>query len=52
MTHEEAVRKQYPQLSDREVEIAVSVLQELDWNMDDYKSITIAVNTTTDGEVL
>lgn len=51
MNYEQQVRQRYPNLTDAEVEIAVSVLKELDWDLSDYKSMTIAVNEATQGEV-
>ena len=51
MNYEEQVKRRYPNLTPAEVEIAVSVLKELDWDLNDYKSMTIAVNESTQGEV-
>ena len=50
MNHEKAIRDIYPALNAAEMQIAVAVLKEIDWDIDDYKSIAIAASEATQGQ--
>tara|TARA_R110001606_G_C15071637_1_gene616086 strand:+ start:141 stop:416 length:276 start_codon:yes stop_codon:yes gene_type:complete len=50
VNHEKAIKDIYPALNAAEIQIAVAVLKEIDWGLEDYKSIAIAVSEATQGQ--